>query len=68
MTPRQKRARLATIRRMVEGPSEPDPAVLDTYQASDEDALEMAQKPNAEVGGRWVAEARGQIDHSSHRK
>jgi hypothetical protein len=62
MSDRQRRARLRLIRKLVEGPSEPDMAVLDTYQANDEDTLAIAEGTSQQAGAQWIAMKRGQID------
>lgn len=64
MTDRQRRARLRVIRRLVEGPFDLGPAVLDTYQANDEDTLAIAETTSAQAGAKWIAVKRGQIDSS----
>jgi len=66
MTKRQRIARLRVIRMLVEGPTEPEPTVLDTYQVSDDEVLDHAEDP--QVGARWVARARLQIDPSPRLK
>lgn len=62
MTNRQRMARLRMIRGLVE--PEPDPEVLDAYQASDEDTLAFATDASEQAGARWIAVKRGQIDHA----
>lgn len=68
MTDRQRRARLRVIRNLVEGPAAPDPAVLDTYQANDEDVVAITERASAQAGANWVAVKRGQIDPSPRLK
>lgn len=68
MTDRQRRARLRVIRKLVEGPVDLGPAVLDTYQANDEDTLAIAESTSAQAGANWIAVRRGQIDPSPRLK
>jgi hypothetical protein len=43
-------------------------AVLNTYQANDEDTLAIAEGASAQAGAAWVALKRGQIDRSPRLK
>jgi len=68
MTERQLKARLRVIRRLIEGPTDPEMAVLDIYQANDEDTLAIMEDTGGQVGAKWLAVKRGQIDSSPRLK